>query len=196
MSLISSYMNVFRREDIHHFEQHIFQELKCFFIPYTEISLFIRYMCARQFRIGRCHFFRMRRHFNFRNYRNVMLLCIGYDFSTLLLSKVSPYRSFRTFVYVFSITIPPLFPILSCTPGRKACQTGIFLYFNTPAGCVRQMKVQTIEFVVSHGINLLLHEIHPEEMTRYIKHHPTILKSRFVDYSAIGYLIPISKHLQ
>ena len=125
-----------------------------------------------------------------------MLLCIFHDFTALVLSEVTTRCTFRTFFQVLAVGIPPFLPVLTCTPCGKVGQAWILLDFDTPSGRIGQVDVQTVELVVCHCINLLLHEVQTEEMTGNIEHHTTIFKARFVGNGTHCHLVRFAGHLQ
>ena len=125
-----------------------------------------------------------------------MLLGIFHDFTALVLGEVTTFSTFRTFFYILTITIPPFFPILAGTPSSEISQTRILLDFDTPTGSISQVDVQAVQLVVSHRINLLLHEVQAEEVTGYVKHHTTVFETWFVGNGTQSHLIGFLGHLQ
>ena len=156
-------MNVFGWEQVHHFQQHILQELVSLLVSDTEISLFVRFVRTGKLRISRQYFFRMSRHFDFRNQSDVMLLCIRNQFTNIVLGIV-PSLCLRVVLFtILTVAVPPVFPYCLRTPGSKLGQ-----------------QVQTVNLVVRKDIHLFLYEFLIEEMARYIQHHSPIPETRFI----------------
>ena len=179
-SLITTYMNIFGRKQIHHFQQDILKELECFLVPDTEIRLFIRLMRTRKFRISGQYLFRVGRHLDFRNQRDVMLLRVGHQFANVILGIVTAFCLRIVFLTILAITVPPVLPYRLRTPSSKLCQSWILLDFDTPSCRIRQMQVQTVNFVIRKNVHLFLYEFLVEKMTRNIQHHSTIRETRFI----------------
>ena len=178
--LISPYMDVFRGEQVHHFQQHIFQELVSLLVADTEIRLFVRFVGTRKFRISGQYLFRVGRHLDFRNQRDVMLLRVGHQFANVILGIVTAFCLRIVFLTILAITVPPVLPYRLRTPSSKLCQSWILLDFDTPSCRIRQMQVQTVNFVIRKNVHLFLYELFIEKMTRNIQHHSTIRETRFI----------------
>ena len=51
------------------------------------------------------------------------------------------------------------------------------LHLKSPASCISEVEMQTVELVMSHGIDLLHHKLLAEEMTAEVEHEATVLES-------------------
>ena len=141
-------MDVLTGEDVHHFLQHVFQEIICGHTSRTEICLFIRNVRTGQFGIGRKNLLGMGGHLYFRNNRNSTLLGITYQAAQLILCIITAISTRGSFLCIMSLAvIPPCLPQRIRSPCRKACQSGIALYLHTPTRSISQVKMQTVHFI-------------------------------------------------
>ena len=181
-SLITTDMDIFWRKKFHDFGQHIFEKGKGFFITDTEVRILVRLARTGQLRISSQHFFRMGRHFYFRDDRHVMLTGIFKYFTNVFLSIITAGSSGFIEVNVFASTVPPFLPVRLRTPSGKVSEQRVFPYLNAPACRISQMQMKPVYFIKSQCVYLLLHKFFGEEMAGNIEHKTTISKTRSILY--------------
>ncbi len=187
--LVTSYMDILRREKFNDFREHRLQKLKCLFLSGTEVSLLIWKSAASEFRICGKHFFAMAWHLYLRNHFNMPLMCIFYDFPDVILGIISSVRSCRTFLGIMSVCSPPVLPDLLGSPGGKFGQTRIGINLKPPSSPVSQVKMHTVHLERRHRINLLLKKFNASEMTGDIKVHSPVTEPRTVIYFTAQYFL-------
>ncbi len=103
-----------------------------------------------------------------------MLTGIFYDFTDIILGIVTAGSSGFVETDVFAVAIPPLFPVGIGTPGCKFCQQRVFLDFNPPACRIREVQMQTVNFIECQCVYLFFHKFLGEEMAGYVEHQSAI----------------------
>ena len=56
-------------------------------------------------------------------------------------------------------------------PGTNLRQAGIFLDLQTPSGIINQMKLQFVQLIHGHHVNVFLHKLLIKEIACHIEHH-------------------------
>ena len=192
-SLIAAQMDIGRRKHLHHFDQHLLQELECRFAARTEVSLLVGLVRTRKLGVGREHLFRMGRHFDFGHDRDAALCGIFHQFAQLLLGVESavcarsPGRSI-----VAGCVVPPGLPERVGAPGPYFGEPRKPLDFHAPARCVGQVEVQAVQLDRSHQVNLPLEAVGVEEVARHVDHQPAPTVGREVGYAAA--FQPLAQH--
>ena len=68
----------------------------------------------------------------------------------------------------------------------ELCESRIFLYLDSPALVVCEMPVEGVEFVDFHHVDVFLHHVHVEEMSRNVHVHASVSEAWFVlDFNAL-----------
>ena len=183
-SLVTSYMDVFGRKQLHHLCQHIFQKGEGLFIADTEIRTGICLSLTRKFRISRQSFLGMRRHLYLRDKGNVTVGSITHQFTYVILRIITAVSAGSALLAIFPSvgSIPPSFPHGFRTPCGKLRQPWIFLDFNSPSGSIRQVQVQPVYFITCQRIHLLHQKLFRAEMPGHVNHKAAIIKARSILY--------------
>ena len=109
-TFVTTYMNIFRWENLNDFTQHIVNKLQCLIISGTQYIIrytpyfpyFIRTACTSQFRISSQSSLHVSRHIDFGNNRNVPVGSISYDFFCFFLSIETTIRLTVIFTCIMS----------------------------------------------------------------------------------------------
>src|SRR5690554_7448555 len=141
--LITSNVNIFARKKCYNFIQNVFQKLKSLFfrakniVKNTPTSLYFkRPSGARQLRIRSQSRYRMTRHLNFRNNRDVPLSGIGHHLFDVFLSEITSVAN----VVIFLVDILPYHRAVSIS--TNLCEFRIFFDFNPPPLIIRKMPMK------------------------------------------------------
>ena len=178
-------MDILGGENVHNFQKHVFEEIIYAGVARAKVSLLVRFVCAGIFGVGGEGFFGVCRHFNFRHNRHAALGGIAHQFAQLVLRVVAPVCAGLAFFHVASVAVPPLFPRSIGAPRPEPREARITLDFHAPAGGIREVQVQAVEFVARHHVDLLLQKIYGEEVARNVEHHAAPLKGgRVCDVAA------------
>ena len=182
-TLITSYMNVFRREKLDDLRQYILQKLHSLVITGTnhivrDSPLFphlIRTSGTPQFRIrGQCRLLVPRKIY-FRNNRDMAFGCVCYHFPDFVLRIKSAIR--------FSV----IFSAIMADYGLASLRTHlsqfrIFFDFDTPSLVIAQMPMEPVYMVQCQHIQIYFNGINRKEMPAHIQHHTSIGKTRIIVY--------------
>ena len=183
--LVAAYVDILGGENVHHFQKHVFEEIIYAGVARAKVSLLVRFVCAGIFGVGGEGFFGVCRHFNFRHNRHAALGGIAHQFAKLCLRVVAPVCVGLAFFHVASVAVPPLFPRSIGAPRPEPREARITLDFHAPAGGIREVQVQAVEFVARHHVDLLLQKIYGKEVARNVEHHAAPLKGgRVCDVAA------------
>ena len=171
-ALVATYMEIFAREERHHFLEDIIQEMEHQFLTRTHHDVLNTpnhswsplFSLTGQFWISSNSRHHVSRKIHLRNHRHIALGSIIHDILNLLLC--------------IKTSIDRAIAFLAITADRS--QFRIFLDFNTPALIFRQMEMHRIDLERSHQVNLLLHILYSNEMTAWIEMETTITETRIV----------------
>ena len=124
----------------------------------------------------------MTRHFDFRNHRDLVFRCIVDDLAHIVLGEVATIgiRSANVAVLAVFAIVPPMTPVALGAIGGLLGEFRMALHLKSPASCISEVEMQTVELVMSHGIDLLHHKLLAEEMTAEVEHEATVLESRSI----------------
>ena len=182
--LVAAYVDILRWENVHHFQKHVFEEIIYAGVARAKVSLLVRFVCAGIFGVGGEGFFGVCRHFNFRHNRHAAFGGIIHEFAQLVWRVIAALCAGLAFFHVASVAVPPLFPRSIGAPRPEPREARITLDFHAPAGGIREVQVQAVEFVARHHVDLLLQKIYGEEVARNVEHHAAPLKGGGVRYRA------------
>ena len=112
----------------------------------------------------------MPRHFDFGNNRHVPLFGEADELSDFLL-RVKTAVKFARLLAERNFRRPPIPSLIGFidAPGADLRQPRILLDFDTPAGTVRQVKMQTVQFVKRHRGDEFFDFAHRKEVPRNIQ---------------------------
>ena len=118
-------------------------------------------------------------HFDFWNHRDLVFSSIVDDFAHIVLGEVATIgiRSANVAVLAVFAIVPPLTPVALGAIGGLLGEFRMALHLKSPASCIGEVEMQTVELVMSHGIDLLHHKLLAEEMTAEVEHEATVLES-------------------
>ena len=170
-TLVTSYMNVLRREYFDYLAQDIFYELEGRVVAGAEhivrysphLPHFVRAACATIFGIcGKCSL-HMSGKVNLRNYRYMAICSVLYNLAALFLSVEE-----RTVVLaVILAAVAPYDGLIAlCCNG---CELWVLLYFDTPALVVGYVPVEAVEVMQRKHVDEAFDRVHGEEVARYVK---------------------------
>ena len=190
LRLISSQMNISRREDCHHFVQNILQECKDSIfsgtINHSRItstqtrnnSNVTVYYGADQLRIGSQCSVAMSRHIYFGDNFYLTVGGIGNHFFNIFLCIKSTYRSGFTRFGVTAEIERNVHAVHSpCSHFRQA---GIFLDFQPPAVIIREVEMKGIDFKHAHTVDDTQHIFFGNKEAGCIQHQCPIAEARFI----------------
>ena len=118
----------------------------------------------------------MCRHFYFRHNRHAALGGIVHQFAQLPLRVVAAVCAGLALLHVTAVAVPPFLPRGIGAPRPELGEARITLYFHAPAGGIREVQVQAVEFVARHHVDLLLQKFNGEEVARNVEHHTAPFK--------------------
>ena len=184
-ALISTDMDILRREELCHLGKHILQEchsvlLSCakHIVSYTPHPPYIVWSsCASKFRICSKSSEHMSWKVNLRNNGNSLGCSIFHHLGDLLLSVPEAF-SIRLAIEL-SAPIDMSHESL-LTDGSDLCELRIFLDFHAPSLVVCEMPMKRIHFMDLHQIKNLLHLVDTVEMTSLIKMLSSIFETRSI----------------
>ena len=171
-ALITTYMEIFAREEGHHLIDNIFQEVEHFLLTRTHHDVFNtpndtrrpRLAFARQLRIGGDGSHLVSRNLQFGDNRNEVIGSILHHlFDFLLRVEALVLRAFA---------------LDACRADLG--QLRVLLDFDTPALVVSQMPVQAVDFEQRQNVDVSLHILHGHEMAARVEHDAAIAEARFV----------------
>ena len=174
-------MDVLRGEDVHHLFQHVLEEVVCSDTARAEVHLLVRFVCAREFGICGEHLCRVSRHLYFWHDSDATLSSVAHEVAQLVLSVVAAVCALFAFVLVLASELAPLLPGLSFAPRSEAGETWVALNLDAPSGSVSEVKVEAVELILRHDVNLLLEERNGLEVARHVEHQRAPLESRSVN---------------
>ena len=176
-------MDILRGEDAHHFQKHVFQELKRLLVAYAQIAAILPCIHTLQLGIGEQHLFRVTGHLYFGDNRDVAVHGIAHQVAQFVLRVIASVCARRIFPAVAPVLFnPPSRPVRLRAPSRFFREQRIFLRLHAPSGSVGQVQMQPVQLETRHGIDLFFDEIHVPEMARTVEHHATISKSWRIFY--------------
>ena len=162
-SLISTHMDILRREKFEHLVQHILQESEYTVVSGTVDDIgvlaaqsgqhadILVHHRTRQQRISSQCGVAVRRHFYLGNHLNVAFPGIGHYLTNLVLRIVSLF--YRRLALAGISAVGKALARTVYTTGTYLRKFGIFLDFNAPAVVIRQMEMQFIQFQHSHAVD-------------------------------------------
>ena len=181
VSLISSDMYVFAREELYHFVQHLLEEIHGRRITQTEVIAFRP--GAGKLRVSGGYLVAVAGHFDFGDYFDMALMRVGEQPADIVLGIIAavsgrmPRNGNVDIAAVFPVVVP-----VGGTPCGKRGQARISVYLQTPAGTVGQVYVQAVHLHRRHHVHLLFQEFHAAEIARHVVHEPAISVSRIIHY--------------
>ena len=196
---VAADMDVFRREDVHDFPEHILHERECQFIAGAEVALALRGASvggqAAEFGISRDYFGAVAGHLDFGNDGDMTGRSIGDNSPGVFLSQIAAAGIRIAAFTVLPAAALPFFPSSSFPPGGIVGQAGIGFDFNPPAGRVGQMDVQAVEPDFRHRVDLLEDEFLVAEMPGDVEHDAPVGETRIVEDCAALERVAVTAHL-
>ena len=188
--LIAADMDKLRGEEVKYLVQDAFQETEGLFpsraeVPGEGVQLAVGAL-AGPFRIGPVYFQAVAGHFDLRNDGDVPLGSVPDDFPDILMGVKA---SVGLGVVLACEGIAAFFPgeiALSDAPGYAVGQVGKGMYLQAPAGCVRQVEVQDVQFEQGHRVHLLEQKRLSLEAAGFVYHEPPVAETRPVEDLAAG----------
>ena len=182
-ALVSSYVNVLGRKNLHNFCQYVIDKSQHAVVPCTKHFFghtphsphFVRTSGASQVRIrGQCRL-HMSRQIDLGDHGNIAFGSIIHDFPGLLLRVKTAIR----LTVIFTAIMPDH---RFRATGTYCCQLRIFLYLDTPSLVVGNMPMQSVHVMQNHHIDKLLHLVHREKMAAHIEMYPPVTETRLGFY--------------
>ena len=180
-TLVTSDVDVFRREELDYFGKNIVDKGKHIVIACTKHIVgnspycpdLIRTACAAKMRIGSQCSLHVARKVNLWDDGDVALSSVVDDVANFVLGIES---AIRDAVILAAVVSDDCLFALRANFG----QAWIFLDFETPALIVGQMPVHTVHIVESHHVDECLYFIDGEEVTAHIEVSTTIVETRCI----------------
>ena len=195
-ALVSTDMDVFRREEVAYLSQDILEELHGLLLADAEDVIsdapaspdFIWPACASQLRIGCQSRKHMTRQVDFRNdgyafccsiFKNLLDLFLR-EPAAFSISDAVIFGAFEKMTYEGLVSYRSDF-----------CEFRIFLDLKSPSLVISKMPVKGIELVYFHDVEISLHFIHVEEVAGYVHMHSPVPESRCI-FNPCAWEFPVS----
>ena len=174
-------MDVLRGEDVHHLFQHVLEEVVCSDAARAEVHLLVGFVRAREFGVGGEHLSRVSRHLYFWHDGDATLSSVAHEVAQLVLSVVAAVSASFALVHILASELAPLLPCLSFAPRSELGEARVALNLDAPSGSVGEVKMESVELVLRHDVDLLLEERNGLEVARHVEHERAPLESRSVN---------------
>ena len=157
-------MDIGRREDGHHFCDHILHEYEGRVVAQTKLTLAFFGTNTTELWICGNDLFGVAGHFNFWNDRDAPFLGINNQVFGICLCIITTVCTGFALFRVIPVAVPPFLPAITGSPCSLRSEFWIFLHLYPPARCIGKVQVQRIDLVETNQVNHFFDESGRKEM--------------------------------